>query len=74
MNLLTRNSSIVFNGKQHINYVFITNPFITIVANDDPFCNGGYIWYVSQGGQHSPKHKDDMHVHYRFSVLTYTSL
>jgi hypothetical protein len=28
---------------------------------------------VRQGGQHSPKHKDEMHVHYRFLILTYTS-
>jgi hypothetical protein len=33
-NLLTRNSSIVFKGKQHINRVFITNLVITIVTND----------------------------------------
>jgi hypothetical protein len=74
MNLLIRNSSIVFKGKQHINHVFITNLVITIVTNDDPFHNSGYKWYVSQGGQHSSKHKDEMHVHYRFPVLTYTSL
>jgi hypothetical protein len=66
-NLLTRNSSIVFKGKQHINHVFITNLVITIVTNDDPFYNSGYKW-------HSPKHKDEMHVCYRFLVLTYTSL
>jgi hypothetical protein len=29
---------------------------------------------VSQGGWHSPKHKEEMHVRYRFPVLTYTSL
>jgi hypothetical protein len=29
---------------------------------------------VSQGGQHSPKYKDEMHVRYRFLILTYTSL
>jgi hypothetical protein len=29
---------------------------------------------VSQGGKHSPKHKDEIYVHYRFLVLTYTSL
>jgi hypothetical protein len=73
-NLLTRNSSIVFKGKQHINHVFITNLVITIVTNDDPFHNNAYKWYVSQGGWHSPKHKEEIHVHYRFSVLTYTSL
>jgi hypothetical protein len=50
MNLLTRNSSIVFKGKQHINRVFITNLVITIVTNDDLFRNSGYKWYVSQGG------------------------
>jgi hypothetical protein len=74
MNLLTRNSIIVFKGKQHINHVFITNLVITIVTKDDPFCNSGYKWCVSQGGHHSPKHKDEMHVRYRFPVLTYTSL
>jgi hypothetical protein len=74
MNVLTRNSSIIFKGKQHINPVFITNLVITIVTNDDPFCNSGYKWYVSQEGQHSPKHKDEMHVRYRFLVLIYTSL
>jgi hypothetical protein len=73
-NLLTENSSIVFKGKQHINRVFITNLVIIIVTNDDPFHNSGYKWYVSQGGQHSPKRKDEMHVRYRFLVLTYTSL
>jgi hypothetical protein len=73
MNLLTRNSSIVFKGKQHINCVFITNLVITIVNNDDPFHNSGYKWYVSQGAQHSPKHKEEMHVHYKFPVLTYAS-
>jgi hypothetical protein len=70
----TRYSSIVFKGKQHINRVFITNLIITIVTNDDPFRNSEYKWYVSHGGQHSPKHKDEMHVCYRFPVLTYTSL
>jgi hypothetical protein len=50
MNLLTRNSSIVFKGKQYINRVFITNLVITIVTNDDTFHNSGYKWYVSQGG------------------------
>jgi hypothetical protein len=74
MNLLIKNSSIVFKYKQHINCVFITNLAITIVTNDDPFRNSGYKWYMSQGEQHSPKHKDDMHVRYRFPVLTYTSL
>jgi hypothetical protein len=74
MNLLTRNSSIVFKGKQHINHLLITNLVITVVTNDDPFCNSAYKWYVSQGGWHSPKHKEEMHVHYRFLVLTYTSL
>jgi hypothetical protein len=69
-----KHSSIVFKGKQHINRVFITNLVITIVTNDDPFYNSGYKWYVSLGGQHSPKHKDEMHVRYRFPVLTYTSL
>ncbi len=73
-NLLTRNSSIVFKGKQHINRVFITNLVITIVTNDDPFCNSVYKWYMSQRGWHSPKHKEEMHVRYRFLVLTYTSL
>jgi hypothetical protein len=72
--LLTRNSSIIFKGKQHINHVYITNFVITIVTNDVPFHNSGYKWYVSQGGQHSPKHKDKMHVRYIFLVLTYTSL
>jgi hypothetical protein len=51
-----------------------SNLVITIVTNDDPFRNSGYKWYMSQGRQHSPKHKDEMHVHYRFSILTYTSL
>jgi hypothetical protein len=74
MNLLTRNSLIIFKGKQHINHVFITNLGITIVTNEDPFRNSGYKLYVSQGGQDSPKHKDEMHVRYRFPVLTYTSL
>jgi hypothetical protein len=73
-NLLTRNSSIVFKGKQHINRVFITNLVITIVTNDDPFRNSRYKWYMSQGGQHSPKYKDEMRVRYRFLVLTYISL
>jgi hypothetical protein len=73
-NLLTRNLSIVFKGKQHINHVFITNLVITVVTNDDPFCNRGYKRYVSQGGRHSPKYKEEMHVRYRFPVLTYTSL
>jgi hypothetical protein len=73
-NLLTGNSSIIFKGKQHINRVFITNLVITIVTNDDPFCNSGYKLYVSQGGKHSPTQKDEIHVRYRFSVLTYTSL
>jgi hypothetical protein len=41
-NLLTRNSSIVFQGKQHINRVFITNLVITLVTNDDPFRDSGY--------------------------------
>jgi hypothetical protein len=74
MNLLTRNSSTVFKDKQHINHVFITNLVITIVTNDDHFRNSGYKWYMSQGGQHSLKHKDDIYVRYRFLVLTYTSL
>jgi hypothetical protein len=74
MNLLTRNSSIVFEGKQHINHVFITNLVIAIVTNDDPFRNSGYKWYMRQGGQYSPKHKDEMHVCYKFLVLRYTSL
>jgi hypothetical protein len=74
MNLLTRNSLIIFKGKQHINHVFITNLVITIVTNEDPFRNSGYKLYVSQGGHDSPKHKDEMHVRYRFPVLTYTSL
>jgi hypothetical protein len=73
-NLLTRNSTIVFKGKQHINSVFITNLVITIVTNDDPFCNSAYKRYVSQGGRHSPKYKEEMHVRYRFLVLIYTSL
>jgi hypothetical protein len=73
-NLLTRNSSIVFKGKQHINGVFITNLVITIVTNDNPFHNSAYKWYVSQVGRHSPKHKEEMHVCYRFPVLTYMSL
>jgi hypothetical protein len=73
-NLLTRNSSIVLKGKQHMNRMFITNLVITLVTNDDPFHNSGYKWYMSQGGQHSPKHKDEMLVYYRFPVLTYTSL
>jgi hypothetical protein len=42
MNLLIRNSSIVFKSKQHINRVFITNLVITIVTNDDPFRNSAY--------------------------------
>jgi hypothetical protein len=67
MNLLTRNSSIVFKGKQHINHVFITNLVITIVTNDDPFQNSVYKSYVSQGGWYSLKHKEEMHVHYRYS-------
>jgi hypothetical protein len=62
-----------FHGN-NINRVFITNLVITIVTNDDTFHNSGYKWYVSQGGQHSPKHKDEMHVLYRFPVLTYKSL
>jgi hypothetical protein len=74
MNLLARNSSIVFNGKQHINRVFITNLVITIITNDNHFHNSGYKWYVRQGGRHSPKHKDEMNVRYRFPVLTYISL
>jgi hypothetical protein len=41
-NLLTMYSSILFKGKQHINYVFITNLVITIVTNDDPFHNNRY--------------------------------
>jgi hypothetical protein len=49
-NLLTRNSSIAFKGKQYINCVFITNLVITIVINEDPFYNSGYKWYVSQVG------------------------
>jgi hypothetical protein len=61
-NLLTRNSSIVLKGKQHINRVFITNLVITIVTNDDPFNNSGNKWYVGQAGQHSPKHKDETHI------------
>jgi hypothetical protein len=74
MNLLTGNSSIVLKGKQYINRVFIINLVITIVTNDDHFRNSGYKCYMSQGGQHSPKHKDEMHVRYRFPVLTYPSL
>jgi hypothetical protein len=74
MNLLIRSSSIVFKGEQPINRVFIKNLVITIVTNDDPFRNSGYKWYVSQGGYHSQKHKDEMHVCYRFPVLTYISL
>jgi hypothetical protein len=73
-NLLTRNSTIIFKGKQHINHVFIKNLVITIVTYDDPFRNSGYKWYISQGGQHSPKHKDEVDVCYIFPVLTYTSL
>jgi hypothetical protein len=73
-NLLTRNSSIVFKGKQHINRVFITNLVRTIFTNDNPFRNSVCKWYVSQGVQHSPKDKEEMHVRYRFSVLTYISL
>jgi hypothetical protein len=65
---------MIFKGKQHINRVFIINLVITIVTNDHPFCISGYKWYMSQGGQYSPKHKDEMHVRYRFLVLTYTSL
>jgi hypothetical protein len=60
-NILTRNSLIVFKGKQHINRVFITNLVIAIVTNDDPFRNSGYKWYVSEGWKHSPRHKDEMH-------------
>jgi hypothetical protein len=74
MNLLIRNSSIVFKGKQYINRVFITNLVITIVTNDDNFHNSGYRWYVSKSGQHSLKQKGEMHVRYRFLVLTYISL
>jgi hypothetical protein len=74
MNLHIRNSSIVFKDKQHINCVFITNLVITIVTNDDPFYNSAYKWYVNQGGWHSPQHKEDMHVRYKFLVLTFTSL
>jgi hypothetical protein len=48
--------------------VVITNLVITIVTNDDPFYNSDYRWYMSQGGQNSPKHKDEMHVRYRFPV------
>jgi hypothetical protein len=73
-NLLTKNSSIVFKGKQYSNHVLITNLVITIVTNNDPLCNNGYKWYVSHGGQHSPKHKEEIHVRYIFPVLTYTSL
>jgi hypothetical protein len=29
---------------------------------------------MHQGGRHSPKHKDEMNVRYRFPVLTYISL
>jgi hypothetical protein len=61
-NLLTRNSSMAFKDKQYINRVYITNLLITIVTNDDPFRNSAYKWYVRQGGQHSPKHKEEMHV------------
>jgi hypothetical protein len=53
-----------------MNRVFISNFVITIVTNDDPFCNSVYKWYVSQGGRHSPKHKKVMHVRCRFPVLT----
>jgi hypothetical protein len=35
---------------QHINRLFITNLVRTIVTNDDPFCNSGYTFYVSEGG------------------------
>jgi hypothetical protein len=69
-----KDSLIVFQGKQHINCVFITNLVITILTNDDPFRISAYKWYVSQGGRHSPKHKEGMYVRYRFPVLTYTSL
>jgi hypothetical protein len=71
---LNEGKIFIFKGKQQINNVFMTNLVITIVTNDDPFRNSEYKWYVSQGGQHSPKHKDEMHLRYRFPVLTYTSL
>jgi hypothetical protein len=74
MNLHRKNSSIVFKGKQHIKCVFITNLVISIVTNDDFVHNSAYKLDVSQGGWHSPKHKEEMHVRYRFPVLTYTSL
>jgi hypothetical protein len=70
MNLLTRNSSIIFKGKQHINHMFITNLVITIVTNDDPFYNNAYKWYMSQDVQNSPKHKEETHVRYKYLVLT----
>jgi hypothetical protein len=57
-----------------MNRVFITNLVIIIVTTVDTFRNNAYKWYVSQGGWHSPKYKEEMHVRYRFPVLTYTSL
>jgi hypothetical protein len=60
--------------QQHINRVFIKNLVITIVTNVDPFRNNGYIFYVAEGGVHNQCCKEEMHVCYRFPVLTYTSL
>jgi hypothetical protein len=62
--------------KEFINCIknkLITNLIITIVTNDDPCHNSGYIWYVNQGEEDLPKYKDGMHVHYKFPVLIYTS-
>jgi hypothetical protein len=72
-NLVIRNSSIVLKGN-NISTVFITNLVITIVTNDYPFCNSGYKWYMSKGGEHLPQYKVEMHVPHRFLVLTCTSL
>jgi hypothetical protein len=33
---------------------------ITIVTNDDPFCNNGYRWYVDLGGKYLAKYKEEM--------------
>jgi hypothetical protein len=54
--------------------VFIINLIITIVTNDDPFHNSDYRFYVVEGEIHDPDYKDEIHVCYRFLVLTYTSL
>jgi hypothetical protein len=51
----------------------ITNLSITIVTKgitDVPFCNSGYIFYVSRGGAHNSKYKNAMQVRCKFLVLT----